>query len=88
MIAEDDTSSGMWLLRMMSTRCKDNSFERIAWDFRSLSLHKNINPRTCYIVCIATDLSWFSGFIVSLQSALKTRNASLMNRSFVDIAAY
>lgn len=31
---------------------------------------------------LSTYLSVFRGFIVSLQRALKTRNASLMNKSF------
>ena len=80
---------GMCEFKMARTRCRERSFERMAWDLRSLSLREGRvadqdTSRQQIDRSTMTYLSVASGFIVNLQSARNTRNASLMNKSFVD----
>lgn len=37
-MAEGETKMGMCEFKIMRTRCKESSFDRMAWDFKSRSL--------------------------------------------------
>lgn len=85
MIAEGETKRGIWLLRIVSTRWRESSFDRIPCDLTSRSLAGGKVVKES-IEESETHLSWFKGFIVSLHSARNTKKASLINRSLVDIS--
>ena len=68
---------------MVSTRWRDNNFDRIACDFRSRSLDYVIRVSPIWVATesLYAHLSVVTGFMVNLHSARNTRKASLMKRS-------
>ena len=87
MLAYGSKNMGKCVSRMVSMRWSERSFERIACDLRSRSLEYSGNEPSQNRLGLewgeGINLSVPRGFIESLHSARKTRNASLIKRSFV-----